>query len=223
MTRLITLAVALVAAAVVAGCAGPRVATGEPANLYPHKLEIRAYVDSGQYLRDIAAVAGKAAEWIERRAAQRRSGERLAVVFDLDETLFFNWPYLSRNDFGYIRVEWDRWVEDANAPAIAPVLDVYRKARGLGLDVILITGRTERFRAATERNVRAIGCGDFAALVCKPEGASGTSAAFKTAARERFIREGWTIVANLGDQASDLSGGFAERTFKLPNPFYLSE
>lgn len=223
MTRRVTLTVALIAAAVVAGCAGPRAATGEPPNLYPHKLELRAYVDSGRYLRDIAVVAGQAAEWLDRRAAQRKSGERLAVVFDLDETLFFNWPYLSRNDFGYIRAEWDRWVEDANAPPIEPVREVYRKARQLGVDVILITGRTERYRAATERNVRAIGCGEFVALVCKPEGASGTSAAFKTAARERFIREGWTVVANLGDQASDLSGGFAERTFKLPNPFYLSE
>jgi hypothetical protein len=29
-----------------------------------------------------------------------------------------------------------------------------------------------------------------------------------------------TIVANMGDQPSDLEGGFAERTFLLPNPFY---
>jgi hypothetical protein len=28
------------------------------------------------------------------------------------------------------------------------------------------------------------------------------------------------IIANLGDQFSDLAGGYAERTFKLPNPFY---
>ena len=28
-------------------------------------------------------------------------------------------------------------------------------------------------------------------------------------------------IANLGDQESDLIGGHAERTFKLPNPFYL--
>jgi hypothetical protein len=30
-------------------------------------------------------------------------------------------------------------------------------------------------------------------------------------------------VANLGDQVSDLSGGFAEKTFKLPDPFYLTD
>jgi hypothetical protein len=28
-------------------------------------------------------------------------------------------------------------------------------------------------------------------------------------------------VANFGDQFSDLNGGFAERTFKMPNPNYF--
>jgi acid phosphatase len=32
--------------------------------------------------------------------------------------------------------------------------------------------------------------------------------------------EGYTIVANVGDQPSDLEGGHAERAFLLPNPFY---
>ena len=36
----------------------------------------------------------------------------------------------------------------------------------------------------------------------------------------RSSSEGYTIVANIGDQPSDLDGGFAERTFLLPNPFY---
>jgi hypothetical protein len=31
---------------------------------------------------------------------------------------------------------------------------------------------------------------------------------------------GYTIIANMGDQFSDLEGGFSERTYKLPNPFY---
>jgi hypothetical protein len=32
--------------------------------------------------------------------------------------------------------------------------------------------------------------------------------------------EAITIVLNMGDQESDLMGGYAQRTFKLPNPFY---
>ena len=39
----------------------------------------------------------------------------------------------------------------------------------------------------------------------------------------RLEAEGYTIIGNIGDQLSDLEGGHAERTFKLPNPFYLTK
>lgn len=201
----------------------PSAATREPANIYPLKLELRAYVDSGHYMQDIAAVSARANAWLEERAPRKTNGERLAIVFDLDETLLFNWPHISRNDFGYVPDVWNAWVEKAEALPIEPVREVYRAARRLGVDVVFITGRRERDRFATEKNLRAIACGEYVALICKPNAAKGTSAAFKTAARERLTKEGWTIVANVGDQESDLAGGFAERTFKVPNPFYLTE
>ena len=34
-------------------------------------------------------------------------------------------------------------------------------------------------------------------------------------------RSGYDIVANFGDQFSDLNGGFADQTFKVPNPMYF--
>ena len=37
----------------------------------------------------------------------------------------------------------------------------------------------------------------------------------------RIERRGYTILANVGDQRSDLAGGHARRAFKLPNPFYF--
>jgi predicted secreted acid phosphatase len=212
--RFVTLAVALA----ISGCA---TVTREPPNLYPHKLQIRAYVDSGRYQRDIETVAASAKTWIEQRAAQ--GGANLTVVLDLDETLFFNWPHMSAMDFGYVRHEWQRWVEEARAPAIEPVREVYRMARRLGVSVVFITGRSERQRAATERNLRAIDCADYHALLCAPDGDRRSSADYKTAARRRLMAEGRVIIANIGDQQSDLAGGFAERTFKLPNAFYLTE
>jgi len=39
--------------------------------------------------------------------------------------------------------------------------------------------------------------------------------------RSQIEADGYTIIANIGDQASDLQGGHAEKTFKLPNPFYI--
>jgi hypothetical protein len=50
-----------------------------------------------------------------------------------------------------------------------------------------------------------------------------TTEQFKTETRRRLQAEGRVIIANLGDQDSDLAGGFAERTFKLPGPFYQTK
>lgn len=200
------------------GCA---TASREPPNLLPHKEQIRTYVESGQYQRDLGAVAARAIRWIEQRAAT--PGPNFAVVLDLDETLFFNWPHISAMDFGYVHREWERWVSEAKAPPIEPVREVYRTARRLGVKVIFITGRPERERASTERNLRAIDCGEYFALICAPDRTSESNAAYKTGARRKLASEGHVIIANVGDQASDLAGGFAERTFKLPNAFYRSE
>ncbi|WP_346197467.1 HAD family acid phosphatase [Couchioplanes caeruleus] len=39
----------------------------------------------------------------------------------------------------------------------------------------------------------------------------------KTNARIAIERRGYTIVASIGNSATDLGGGHAERTFKLPD------
>lgn len=219
--RWVRRATALVAVGVLAWVSGCATATREPANLDLHKRQLRAYVDSGDYRRAIDAVAREAQRWVEERAA--RGGAGLTAIFDLDETLLWNWPHMVENDFGYRPAAWTQWVEEGRAPAIESVREVYRAARRLGVQVVFITGRRERDRPGTEKNLRAIGCADYTALICKPNDDRGTSGAYKTRERERLTRTGRTIIANLGDQQSDLEGGFAERTFKLPNPFYLSE
>ena len=40
-------------------------------------------------------------------------------------------------------------------------------------------------------------------------------------ARRKLEETGYRIVVNIGDQQSDLDGGFAECGFKVPNPFYF--
>jgi len=87
--------------------------------------------------------------------------------------------------------------------------------------VFFITGRREGERAWTERNLSNAGYSGWEALVMKPETLDATAAAYKAAARADIESNGFTIVANVGDQQSDLDGGHAERSFKLPNPFYF--
>lgn len=218
MLKLSLLRAAVFAIVVAAASSGCATATREPANLTPHKQQVRAYVESGDYMRELDRVAARAKAWVEERAA--RGGGKLTVIFDLDETLLFNWPHISAMDFGYVPSAWDNWVNEAKAPPIESVREVYRTARRFGVDVVFITGRPESHRAGTERNLHTIDCADYAALLCKPAGYPGGSTAYKTAMRERLTSEGRQIIANIGDQLSDLSGGWSEKTFKLPNAFY---
>jgi len=44
---------------------------------------------------------------------------------------------------------------------------------------------------------------------------------FKSKARAQIESNHFTIIANIGDQFSDLVGGHAERTFKVPDPLYF--
>ena len=59
---------------------------------------------------------------------------------------------------------------------------------------------------------------------CATELAAGkacTTIHYKSATRGYVESLGYDIVANFGDQFSDLDGGFADKTFKLPNPNYF--
>jgi acid phosphatase len=89
--------------------------------------------------------------------------------------------------------------------------------------VFFVTGRRETAEesAATEANLRAAGYDGWAGIYLRPPASHENSAAiFKSGARAEIESQGYHIIANVGDQQSDLALGHAERTFKLPNPFY---
>ncbi|MGD9695455.1 MAG: HAD family acid phosphatase [Thermoleophilia bacterium] len=65
---------------------------------------------------------------------------------------------------------------------------------------------------------------DYLKAACATEistGASCSTIHYKAATREHIESLGYDIVANFGDQYSDLKGGSADRGFKLPNPNYF--
>jgi len=209
----------LLGAILVASCLFLR--ANEPRNLALVKGELRTY-EATEYPREIAAVAARATAWLEERVLARKPGERLTVVIDLDETLLSNWPYIDQMDFPSTQAMMT-WMPQSRCPAIKPVRELYRAARRDGVDVIFLTGRAHELESATIKNLQNIGCGDYAALICRPPGNRETAQAYKTAARRRLSADGRTIILNIGDQQSDLAGGYSERTFKLPNPFYFLE
>jgi hypothetical protein len=53
----------------------------------------------------------------------------------------------------------------------------------------------------------------------RPKGYMGRAEVMKSGLRYSIERLGYKIILNIGDQESDLAGGFSERTYKLPNPW----
>ncbi|MEP2774735.1 MAG: HAD family acid phosphatase [Luteolibacter sp.] len=195
--------------------------TQEPRNLSDLKSEVREYADSGAYEKDLATSVSKANWYLTERA--RKGGDKLTVIFDIDETVISNLPHMKEADWGYQPTQWDEWVATAKGPALSPVRDVYLHAISLGYKVVFLTGRTEADRSATALNLRQQGMGTYEKLILRPR--KGTApyvdaVAFKTGVRKKLTEEGYTIVASFGDQDSDIQGGYLERGFKLPNPFY---
>src|SRR5262245_3420532 len=197
-------------------------------NLFDVQRKVERYIASGQYDRDFAHVVGNARAWLERRA---KTVPRPAIVLDIDETSLSNWPAYKANGWGRVvngpcDVEQGpcglrAWQGLAQSKALAPTLQLAKRARELGVAVFFISGRPATLREATERNLREQGY-EWDEVIVFPPGASFPSAVdFKAPERRKITERGYTIILSMGDQESDLKGGYAERVFKLPNPVYF--
>lgn len=188
-------------------------------NMYLVKESMRQYHKSGQYLREIDAIAGQAQTYLQQNLARVRD-HKPAIVLDIDETVLSNYPHINEFDFGYIPKEWGAWILRGEAPALVGPRELFRYARQNDVAVFFITGRAEKQREATLKNLSREGFEGWQELVMKPDGDHSASGLYKAEHRKRLTEAGYTILVNLGDQASDLEGGYSEAVFKLPNPMY---
>jgi len=189
------------------------------------------YHDSGEYEREIREVVNSARDYIESRYPGKVSREsRLAAVFDIDETALSNWDVIAFCGFcsypTQLQLYKDNLFSMAHDPAITPVLELFNFARDKGFAVFFVTGRPKSQRDMTIANLHEVGYSGWTDPIYMqddvPAGQTKPQAhVFKPKDRQEIESRGYTIVLNIGDQASDLSGCCALRVFKLPNPFYL--
>ncbi len=145
---------------------------------------------------------------------------KLAVVLDIDETSLSNLSAIEADNFTF---GTNSQAEATNeiGKAIPPTLQLFNDAKSRGVTLFFITGRGEATRAHTESNLTREGYSGWKQLYLKPAGSTLTTVAYKTGAREDIESQGYKIIANIGDQYSDLAGGHAASAFKLANPFYF--
>jgi predicted secreted acid phosphatase len=194
---------------------GGQAAVAKPPPASSGAEEIVAYHDSGEWDADISRVIRRA----ERQLRRHADVASPALVLDIDDTSLSNYLCLKEFDF-------DRAASDcgkrSDLPAIPQTLRLYRLARHEHVTVFFITGRRAKARRPTLKNLRAAGYKGKLRVRMRPNHESaGTHDGWKARTRAGLQSRGYTIVANVGDQRSDLDGGHALRRFKLPNPMYV--
>ena len=200
------------------------ITNAEPINLALAKNDAKNYHDSGLYQEELAAKIKKAQEYIIQQAIENQHSKRpkkLAVVLDIDETSISNYDKMVQRDFAPDLERIHQEIMAADAPAIKSTLALYQKAIQHGVKVFFVTGRREFERDATRKNLLQAGYKGWTGLYLRPQDYSQHSIMpFKSNARAKIIKRGYTIVASIGDQYSDILGGNTLKGFKLPNPYY---
>ncbi len=192
----------------------------EPENHTLVVERLMRYHDYGEYDRQIQNVTDSAREYLDGVVKSAPAQDKLAAVFDIDETSLSNWAAMADCGFCAYTVERKLYSEDHDT-AIAPVLQLYNFAKAKGVALFFVTGRQEAERAVTIKNLNEVGYSGWADLIMQPDGNKLPAGVFKPKDRQAIVDKGYRIVLNIGDQASDLAGCCSERVFKLPNPFYL--
>lgn len=201
-------------------------AGSEPANLALEKQSLMQYHDTGTYQKDIAAVMKEATYYLRFRINQNqqlKQPRKLALVLDIDETALSNYNDMLALDFGGTHQDILAKEAAGHDPAIIPTLGLYQYAKHNNVAVFFITERPETSRASTTKNLITAGFTDWKNIYFRPSEASATTiVAFKTQARKDIEAKGFDVAINIGDQYSDLKGGYDDMAFKISNPFYLT-
>jgi hypothetical protein len=216
-------------------------------NYYGDPLGTGIAADDGNYAREARSVAAAGKRYL---AGHHRTHGTRAIVLDVDDTTLATWNYEVASNWAYNPTTNGQFVTDQKFPAVFGMVDMARAAEREGYAIFFLTGRPAAQEPATLGNLTADGIGvdagypkptalrdgedglftkpavadypDYlkAACAADPNGAC-TTVHYKSATRAHIESLGYDIVANFGDQYSDLEGGHADRTFKLPNPNYF--
>jgi predicted secreted acid phosphatase len=141
------------------------------------------------------------------------------AVLDIDETTMSNWGCLDEANFDLGGIA--TCVVASRSVAFPGAKAFIKHARAKKVAIAFITGAPQAACALRQRNLIAQGIKKPFTLTCRPASdRSDSIVPYKSAARKALQKRGATIVLNVGDQQSDLSGGSARKTYKLPNPVY---
>jgi hypothetical protein len=219
-------------------------------NYYGDPLGTGVFAGDSSYAKEASGVAGVGAFTLARLAHKHARDEQPAIILDVDDTTLSTWNYEISSNWAFNPATNAAAVLAQQFPPVPGMVDMVTQAAAEGYAIFYLTGRPQTQEAATLGNLTADGNGvdagypaptklnddedglftkpavvdypDYLKAACAgdPNG-SCTTVHYKSATRAHIESLGYEIVGNFGDQYSDLRGGFADHTFKLPNPNYF--
>ena len=194
----------------------------EPLNIEDCKLSLKKYHDTGKYYKEISQITYQIEQYINEKTAVK-SNKKYALVLDIDETSLSNYQNIVKREFSNDKDRIHNDILKADATAITPIKKLFDYAKEHNVNVFFITGRYLSEKEATIKNLHSQGYSGWKAIFFRTDNA-GLGSKFlkkdKASIRKHIMQQGYEILATVGDQESDLIGGYAQKTFKLPNPFY---
>jgi predicted secreted acid phosphatase len=203
---------------------------------------LHQYGADSSYAHQVESIAAGAAKKLSNH--QKRNATK-AILFDIDDTTLNTYSYEIFSNFVFNPATNAAFVNAGSAqifPAVPGMVALEHAAEAKGYQIYFLTGRPVTQATGTLQNLTAAGydvdpshvflkdttaatepwlasCIDHtqvpAKFVC-------TTIQYKSLTRQHIEQDlGVDIVANFGDQFSDLKGGFADSTYKIPNPMYF--
>jgi hypothetical protein len=144
-----------------------------------------------QWRADVREAMRGSIDYLDERVQQ--GGGPLAIVLDIDNTSLAT------------EYAWPR--------PVRPTLRFARHAHELGVAVLFVTGRHRGELRGARRALEQAGYPVARMCGRRQREAIATG---KQRCRRKLTRDGWRIIANVGNHRSDLVGGDYERAFRLP-------
>jgi hypothetical protein len=209
---------------------------------------LHQFSPTGAYAQQTEGIAANAEDFLARHAHHSSRGHGRdhghsgtpAVLFDIDDTTLNTYSYEIFSSFVYNPTTNAAFVNAGSKsvfPAVPGMTDLEAKAIADGYQVFFLTGRSKVApndqTVGTLKNLRDAGytVDDTHVYLKDATGATEpwlsscaptcSTTQYKSLTRKHIESLGFDIVANFGDQFSDLNGGFADKTIKMPNPMYF--
>jgi hypothetical protein len=184
-----------------------------------------------RWAHEVSTVDARALGYVQQRVD--KGAHKPALVLDIDDTALSTYTFGANNDFAFHdTVAAAQFALAEKLPVIPATRNLARWAGSHGVAVFFITSRPAALKGATAGNLMKAGyptpVDTFFLRTAAPLppylscGATCTVDQYKSGTRAHLQSMGHDILADVGDQCSDLSLGHADATFKLPDPLYTT-